>query len=68
MTNENCEYQEISLLKNPILTLQTLSTILIEQGINFIKFITKHKGFLVAYVLYFILNFIEGIHGQVKVL
>mgnify|MGYP007031242253 CR=1 FL=1 len=66
MTNENNEYEEITLIKNPILTIKTLSVIIIEQGLNLIKFIKKHKAFLVAFILYLVLNFIEGIHGKVK--
>jgi hypothetical protein len=65
MTNENNEYQEITFIRNPILTLKTLSAILIEQIMNLIKLITRHKAFIVAFILYVALNFIEGIHGQV---
>jgi hypothetical protein len=65
MTNENNEYKEISLLRNPIVTLKTLSIIIVEQGVNLVKFITSHKAFLLAFILYVALNFIEGLHGQV---
>ena len=65
MTNENNEYEEITLLRNPILTLKTRAIIIVEQGANLVKFITKHKIFPIAILLYVALNFIEGIHGQV---
>jgi hypothetical protein len=65
MTNENIEYEEITLLRNPILTLKTLSVIIVEQGVNLVKFITSHKSFLLAFILYVALNFIEGLHAQV---
>ena len=62
MTNE---YEEISLIKNPILTIQTLLVIIYEQFLNLVEFIKKHKIFLFAFLLYIALNYIEGSHGKV---
>ncbi len=66
MTQHENEYKEITLIRNPILTIKTLSVIIFEQFINLVKFIKKHKIFLIAFLLYFALNFIEGMHGKVN--
>lgn len=56
------EYEDISLLRNPILTLKTLSIIITEQLIRFIKLIISHKLLMLIFFIYICLNFIEGPH------
>ena len=63
---EEEEYEEISLLKNPITTLSTLLVILYEQLIKFGKFLLTNKIILILGVLYLGLNFVDGPHKQVK--
>jgi hypothetical protein len=63
-TDEN-EYKEISLFKNPIVTLQTLSVILYEQMIRFFNFVLGHKFILPIFIIFIVLNFVEGIHTEV---
>jgi hypothetical protein len=61
--NENLkDYEEITIFKNPILTIQTLIVILYEQIYKFFLFMKKHKTILLCIIIYFTLNFIEGIH------
>lgn len=60
------EYQEISLFKNPISTVRYLILIISEQFIRFIKFLISNKMILLLAFTYFLLNFGEGPHREVR--
>ena len=60
------EYQEISLFKNPFLTLKYLILIITEQLIRFVKFLYCNKIILLLIIGYFVLNFGEGPHKEVR--
>jgi hypothetical protein len=60
------QYQEISLFKNPITTFKYIILILSEQFIKFIKFLISNKIILLLAISYFLLNFGEGPHKEVR--
>ena len=53
-------YEEISLFKNPINTVQYLIMILSEQFFRFLKFLITNRIILMLAITYGILNFIQG--------
>ena len=59
-------YKEISLLTSPITTVKTLTVILYEQFIRFVKFLYKHKLLLLLVIIYISSNFVNGPHQMVK--
>lgn len=54
------EYKEITLLKNPIITLTYLVKFLSEQFVKFINFLFSHKITLLFAIAYLFLNFFPG--------
>ena len=59
-------YKEISLLTSPITTVKTLTVILYEQFIRFVKFLYKHKLLLLLVIIYISSIFVNGPHQMVK--
>jgi hypothetical protein len=60
------EYQEVSLFKNPITTLRYLVLIVSEQLVRFLKFLISNKIILLIAIAYFLLNFGQGPHKEVR--
>jgi hypothetical protein len=59
------EYEDISLFKNPLITLKTLMIILSEQLMRFINLLISNKIILLIIFVYLVSNFVEGPHTQV---
>jgi hypothetical protein len=60
------EYKEISLFTSPIQTLKTITVIVSEQLIRFIKYMFSHKLLMILFVVYIVLNLFDGPHKSVK--
>lgn len=60
------EYSEISLFRNPFLTIKTLIEILSVQFVRFMRFLISHKIFLFLLLGYLGLNMFNGPHKIVN--
>jgi hypothetical protein len=58
-------FQEISLFKNPLLTIYTLFIIMNEQFVILIRFLIRHRILIIISILFIGLNFIKGPHSEV---
>ena len=60
------EYKEITLLKNPILTITFLIKILSEQLVHFLNYLSSHKITLFFVFVYVFMIFVPGPFKEVN--
>ena len=68
MNKEDYTYKEVSLFRNPIITLHTTLILISNQLLKLFKFLFLHKIILMLLVITIISSFFDGPHRLVIIL